>query len=116
MCKIKVLVVEPQKEPYVKEIDKSFVIEQKIIGGWTDSLTLAMDNVAALLVGNGKYNIFNRVMCNQTGRPIEILCGTILLCHESSNGKEYGSLSDELIEKYKRFFSIDKGNKVFAYH
>ena len=33
MNKIKVIVVEPEKEPYIKEIDDTLEAKQKLVGG-----------------------------------------------------------------------------------
>jgi hypothetical protein len=110
MNKIKVLVVEPKKAPYVKEIDNTLEAKQEIVGGWIEQVTLPKDNVVIICNEEGKVNHlpYNRALYDADGKPIDILCGTFLLCLAPPDIESYASLTDELIEKYRKRFSISE--------
>ena len=116
MKRIKVLVVEPQKAPYVKEISDTSDTKRKIVSLWTTKITAPKENVAFLQKNKGKLHSlpFNRTLYNMEGQPIDILCGSFYLCLKSSDSDEYFSLPDDLIEKYKSVFSLEHGNRVYA--
>lgn len=73
-------------------------------------------NLAFFSENKGANAPFNRTLYNSKGRPIGLLTGKIYLCLSSPDNNEYYSLSDELIEKYQEVFSLENGNKVFAFN
>lgn len=116
MNKIKVLVVEPQKAPYVKEIENTLEAKQEIVGGWIEQLTLPKDDVAIILNEEGKiHNLpMNRALYGPDMKPIDIIHGTFLLCLAPPDKETYDSLTDELIERYRKRFSIHEVISVSA--
>lgn len=116
MKRIKVLVVEPHKAPYVKELDDTIKAKPKIISPWIKRVSMPNYNLAFFSENKGANAPFNRTLYNSKGRPIGILTGKIYLCLSSPDNNEYYSLSDELIEKYQEVFSLENGNKVFAFN
>lgn len=108
MNKIKVLVVEPQKAPYVKEIENTLEAKQEIVGGLIEQLISPKDDVAIILNEEGKiHNLpMNRALYGPDMKPIDIIHGTFLLCLAPPDKETYDSLTDELIEKYRKRFSI----------
>lgn len=97
--KIKVLIVEPMKEPYVKEIDNTLESKQKIVDGLIEFVELE-DNVDLICNDEGKMNNLemNRIITN------DIICGTFIICGQKDGYSI--SLLDEKIEKYKKYFSL----------
>lgn len=97
--KIRVLIVEPRKEPYVKEIEDTLEEKQKIVGGLIDFIELE-DDVDLIFNEESKINNLemNRIIKN------DIVCGTFIICGQR-NGESI-SLTDEQIKKYKKYFSL----------
>ncbi|MBO5004984.1 MAG: DUF3846 domain-containing protein [Clostridia bacterium] len=97
--KIKVLIVEPRKEPYVKEIDNTLEEKQKIVGGLIEFVELE-ETVDLICNDEGKMNNLemNRIITN------DIICGTFIICGQKDGYSI--SLTDEKIEKYKKYFSL----------
>lgn len=98
---MKILVVEPGKQPYEKEIEGTLKEMQKIVGGRIQALYPFRDEVG--------------VVCNDDGislqmpfnRKIDEECyifGTFFLC--GLGLEDFTSLPENLMEKYrKRFYS-----------
>lgn len=97
--KIRVLIVEPRKELYVKEIEDTLEEKQKIVGGLIDFIELE-DDVDLIFNEESKINNLemNRIIKN------DIVCGTFIICGQR-NGESI-SLTDEQIKKYKKYFSL----------
>lgn len=100
MDKIKILVVKPGKRPVIMEIDHTLQNLQVIVGGyitatypWDDPVALVCDDEAFL-----KPNELNRMIT-----PDLIIAGTFFICGLTED--DFGSLSDELLGKYKRMFA-----------
>ena len=67
--KIRVLIVEPRKEPYVKEIEDTLEEKQKIVGGLIDFIELE-DDVDLIFNEESKINNLemNRIITNDIDR------------------------------------------------
>jgi len=102
---IKVLVFEPGYKPYVKEIPNTLEAKQQIVGGpiapinWFDDVMLIVNDDRWLFKGN-PANFFIK---NEDGRVIDIVYGNAFFC--CGAGEEFGSITNELIEKYSRMFT-----------
>lgn len=96
---IKVLVVEPMKEPYTKEIQNEYEAMQKVVGGYIEYVQL--DDACHLycneegkidgLVGNRKMDFG------------DVICGTFFICASDSEGNDK-SLDSIQIEKFSERF------------
>ena len=97
--KLRVLIVEPEKPPYVAEIENNLRSLQEMVGG----------NIQ--YVGLDRDTFF---YCNEEGKLLglpgnrkldngDIVAGTFIICREDGTGEE-ASLTDEQIEKYMRRF------------
>lgn len=100
---LKILVFEPGKIPYVKEI--KYVLEemQAVVGGLIEVVDLG----DVLVVANEEGKIVaepepNFVLEDSDGKIADIICGTAFLCCD--DGEEFSSITEELIEKYKDKF------------
>lgn len=103
---LRIMVVEPDKEPYEKVIDHSLAAIQKIVGGYIettrDSLLPKM-----LLVVNEEGKLKGLPMNRCTGT--DIICGTFFVC---GNGKDdFKNLTSEQIEEVKLVYGLPKGEK-----
>lgn len=98
-----VLVVEPLKPPYEKEIDPGLESLQHEVDGYIECLGLDED---ACIICNeeGKINglELNRAIRDEHGRIADIIAGTFLVV--GSGEEDFGSLTPQQMEKYKKKF------------
>ena len=83
---MRILVVEPTKDPYVKEIDGSLASMQAIVGGFIQAVEPFEDPNVLLL-------------CNEEAK---------LLGLPEGNGESFCSLTDKQIQTYTRLYSREK--------
>lgn len=104
MKQIKVLIVEPGKKPYTKEIGADLESLQKTVGGyiqaiypWDDPVALVCDEESKL---TGKE--LNRALYTEDGTMYDIIAGTFFIC--GLGAEDFVSLSEELADKYAKLF------------
>ena len=96
---MKVLIVEPGKHPYEKEIDSCLESLQKNVGGYIEAIYPFEDLVALVCDEEAKLKSdtqWNRIL----GR--DVIKGPFFLC--GIEGEEFSDLPDGLMEKYKKYF------------
>ena len=105
MSKITVIVVEPSKKPYVKEIENTLKSLQHEVDGyiqavypWENDLVGLIANEEAKLTGKQ----LNRALQDETGNIYDIVAGTFLIVGLSED--DFCSLNNEQIEKFSRLF------------
>ena len=98
MSKIKVIVVEPNKKPYVKEVNNKLEDLQEIVGGYIEVVSLGYP---FLLVCNEEGKILGLQPNGSMGN--DIICGTFFITADTSES-EFRSLNDNeikrIMEKY----------------
>ncbi|MFR5509145.1 MAG: DUF3846 domain-containing protein [Clostridia bacterium] len=101
MNKIRILIVEPNKEPYQKRINHTLEDMQKVVGGLIEFVELE-HNVDLICNEEGKiYNLpMNRAIQN------DIIAGTFFIAGQH-NGETI-SLSKKQIKKYKKVFRLNQ--------
>ena len=99
---MKILVVEPEKAPMVKEIDGSLESMQKIVGGYIEAIYPLDDPIALVCNEEGKINGLspNRVLVDKDGNVLDVICGTFFLCEVLPTEENFTGLSDEEVERY----------------
>ena len=106
---MRILVVEPTKDPYVKEIDGSLASMQAIVGGFIQAVEPFEDH-NVLLLCNEEAKLLglpeNRFLRNRNGIPYDIIHGTFFLAQ--GNGESFCSLTDKQIQTYTRLYSREK--------
>ena len=104
---MKILVIEPMKEPYVKEIDGKLETMQSIVGGLIQAI-YPFDHPETAIICNeeGKLNKLrlNRALFDKDGNIVDIIAGTFFLCSAPTDSENFESLNDEQIETYKKRF------------
>lgn len=102
--KITVLVLEPGKEPYVKDIDNTLSSLQKEVGGYIQAVYPYEDPVALIVNEEGKLTglPYNRPLTDEDGHIYDVIVGNCLVVGLTEDN--FGSLSQELIDKYTEFF------------
>ena len=101
---MKVLRIQPKKYPEVIEIDGSLKSLQKEVAGPIQAVYPWDDKVALICNDEGKLMglEFNRPLYNADGQMYDYMVGTFLIVGLTED--DFGSLSDEMIEKYTRMF------------
>lgn len=100
---MKVLVVEPLKECYAKEIG-GLEEMQALVGGYIQAVYPFEDPVAVVCNEEGKNLClpFNRPLLDEHGLPYDIICGTFFVA--GLGAEDFASLTDEQVQKYKAIF------------
>ncbi len=108
---MRVLVVEPYKEPYIREIDGKLETLQGIVGGLIQAIYPFEDDRVALICNDeGKLLRLplNRALRDEDGEIYDIVSGTFLLCSAPPDSENFAGLSEEQIEKYtKKYRNIE---------
>ena len=101
MNKIRILIVEPDKEPYKKKIPHTLKDMQRVVGGLIEFVELEY-NVDLICNEEGKiYNLpMNRAIQN------DIVAGTFFIAGQH-NGETI-SLSKKQIKRYKDIFKLNR--------
>ena len=109
--KLTVLVVEPMKEPYVKEIDPGLHALQAEVGGRIQSLSPSADPVALICNEEGKMLglELNRSLRDEHGEIYDIVAGTFLVV--GLGPESFASLPPDMVQKYTEQF---KRPELFA--
>lgn len=109
--KIRVLIVEPNKEPYEVILKNGLKPRQKLVGGLIEYCYLLDDDSVALIC-NEEGKILGLPFNREIG--YDVICGNFIIVGDDGSGVDL-SLTDEQIDKYKNRFgknSILKTNKV----
>lgn len=117
MNNIKILVVEPGKKPYAKEIDSSLKSLQHEVGGYIEGIYPFEEPVAIVCNEEAKMEglPLNRALRDDEGEIYDIVAGTFLVVGLTDDS--FGSLSDDLIQKFSNHFNppetfINIGGKI----
>ena len=101
---MKVIVVEPHKHPYVKEIENTLEAKQQIVGGYIQAIYPYNDLVALVCDEEGLYH---EPDWNRYVEDYGMIKGTFFICGITED--DFCSIPDELIEKYtQRFWTPEK--------
>ena len=103
--KMRILVVEPVKRPYVKEIDHTLEEMQKVVGGSIQALYPFEDRVG--LICNDEAKIAggftpNRALRDENGNVYDKIFGTFFIA--GLGEEDFCSLEDDLIEKFHKYY------------
>ena len=105
---MKVIVIAPNENPVVKEIDRGLTSFQSVVGGYIEAIYPFDDLVALVCNEEGKLDGLPMSMALvDKGKVVEMIAGTCFICGLSDD--DFDSLSDELCEKYLRKFENPVG-------
>lgn len=99
---MRILVVEPGKEPYVKEIEYTLEAEQAVVGGTIQAIYPWEDDMVALICNEDGITMqlpFSRYVFEREYGPI---WGTFFIC--GIGEESFDTLTDEQIVKYTERF------------
>lgn len=91
---MRVLIIEPMKEPHVADIENDLKSMQDVVGGLIEVINLEDDIV---MVDNEEGKLIGLEGNRRVGR--DIIAGTFFLCGSNDEG-EFVSLTEEQIDKY----------------
>ena len=99
-----VLVVEPEKKPYVKAIPPGLESLQQIVGGYIEAVYPFEEPVAVICDEEGKLkgSELNRALRDPEGHIYDILAGTFIVAGLSED--DFASLSPEHINQFSELF------------
>ena len=99
---MQVLVVEPKKAPYLKEVGEELEDLQREVGGFIEAVYPFEDDAAIICNEEGKLKSLelNRALYDKNGEVYDIIAGTFLITGLSEDG--FASLSKEQIDQYAR--------------
>ena len=95
---MKVVIVEPGKPGYVKDIEDKLENLQQIVGGYIEAITL---KPGVVLVCNEEGKIKGLPINRDIG--FDYICGTFFIC--GTKGEDFASLNDIQVETYLNAFS-----------
>ena len=101
---MKILYIAPGKEPEVKEIPTGLESMQHEVEGYIEAVYPYEDPVALICNDEGKINglPLNRALKDDSGKIYDVIAGNFLVVGLTDD--DFGSLSDELIEKFRDKF------------
>lgn len=102
-----VLVVEPAKPPYVKQIPDTLQAMQEIVGGNIDATYPFEDPVALVFNSEGKFSDLqpNRLLRLENGDPYDVVCGTFFLA--GLGGETFVSLTQDQLQRYGALYNCE---------
>ena len=101
--KIRVLVVEPMKEPKVEYIENTLDDMQRVVGGLIEEINL---NDNTVLVCNEEGKLMNLQANRRVGR--DVIAGTFFIAGDDGS-EDLISLTDEQVNEYKeRFHELEE--------
>ncbi len=99
-----VLVVEPMRKPYLKDIDPGLNSLQQEVGGYIEAIYPYEEPVGLVCNEEGKLEglPLNRAIYGENGEMVDIIAGAFLIVGLSEDN--FAELPNELAEKYTKLF------------
>ena len=105
---MRVLIVEPGKAPYEKEIPSTLEAMQDVVGGLIQAVYPYDEPVALICNDEGKLQglPYNRALRDPESWEIyDAVTGTFFLCGAPEDSEDFTSLSDKQVEMCKKWFA-----------
>ena len=101
-----VVIVEPGKQAYAKEIQGTLNEMRDIVGGTIQAVYPFEKPIALICNDEGKLLGLppNRGLRDGRGVLYDVICGTFFLCAVPSDSDRFESLPEELAAKYEKLF------------
>lgn len=102
--KIKVIMLEPGKTAYLKEVDNTLESLQREVEGYIEVIYPFEEEICLICNEEGKINgmRLNRAIYGENGDIVDIIAGSAILCGCSE--EYFSSLNDEQVQKYQDIF------------
>lgn len=102
-----VVVVEPEKRPYVKSIPAGLATLQQEVGGYIQAIYPWADDPCAIICDEEaklKHSQYNRALRDEDGHIYDVIAGTFLIVGLSESN--FTSLPEEYVQKYSELFAV----------
>lgn len=101
---MKILVVEPGKAPYVREIAHGLKAMQQVVGGPIQAVYPFQDSAALVCHEEGKLLKLplNRALRTEDGTVYDMISGPFFVCGLA--GDSFASLTEEQVQRYMSIF------------
>lgn len=105
---MRILVVEPEKQPKVQEIESKLTAMQMTVGVYIETIYPWRDEVALVCNDAGKIMglPLNRPLFNDDSELIDFIAGTFFICGAPMASGNFTDLPKDLIEHYTRIFQL----------
>ena len=105
---MKVVIVEPQKKPEVREIGSGLESMQQIVGGLIEAAYPFDAPVALICNEEGKLLDLplNRALRDSRGDVYDVIAGTFFLCSAPSDSEHFEILTDQQVKMYMERFAV----------
>ena len=106
MENITVLVIEPEKKPYVKNISGELKSLQQEVGGYIQAIYPWEEPCAIICNEEGKLTglPFNRALRDEDGDIYDIIAGTFLVV--GLGEENFASLESKYIQRFSELFAV----------
>lgn len=107
MENITVLVIEPEKAPYVKNISSGLASLQHEVGGHIEAVYPWEDDHCCVLCDEEaklKHSPYNRVLRDEDNEICDVIAGTFLIVGLGADN--FTSLESKYIKKYSELFAV----------
>lgn len=104
---MKILLIEPGKQPAEREISGSLQSMQRIVGGTIQAVYPFAEPVALICNDEGKLLKLplNRALCGPDKQPYDIIAGTFFLCGAPPEADSFASLTEAQMRRYQERFA-----------
>lgn len=101
--RVRVLIFEPNKPPYEKIIENKLESYQKIVEGLIECVHVT-EKIDIVCNDEGKLLNLpeNRMVFDEYGHQIDIICGTFVMVEGNNQTGEFESLPDDVIELFTK--------------
>lgn len=107
---MKILVIEPCREPYETVIDHRLETMQKLVGRYIQAIFPFEDDPEIALICNEEGKLMglplNRALFDEDGAIYDIIAGTFFVCRAPVDSESFTGLTETQIKKYKRYFRL----------
>lgn len=106
MNKIKIVICKPNEKAFVAEIEDKLEVLQANVEGPIELFCPFSDTAGIICNEEGKFTGLepNRVVRDEDGNVLDVIFGTMLIVGLPEDSENFGSLSDEQVEKYLKMF------------
>lgn len=101
---MRVIVVEPFKAAYTKDIKGDLESMQELVGGYIEAVYPFENEVALVCDEEAKlsHKQANRALLDERGRLRDIICGTFFIA--GLGEEDFTDVPDELVDKYMSMY------------
>jgi hypothetical protein len=101
-----VLIIEPRKKPYIKDIDSGLKSLQSEVGGYIEAIYPFKEKAAIVCNEEGKMNglPLNRAIYDEDGKIVDIIAGTFMIVGLGEEDLIF--FADDLADKFSRQYEL----------